>query len=73
MGSEYGPLRKTALSAVVSTMAPVVAIVFMIESASLMLSATSTPPSAPTAAHTAVVPLQPAKGLFGLSYTMIGR
>ena len=62
MGSEYGPCRKTALSAVVRTMAPVVAMVFMMESASLMLRATSTPPSAPTAAQTAVVEAVDARG-----------
>jgi len=67
MGRVKGPLRKAALRTVVNTMEPVVAMVFIIESVYLMESATSTPPSAPTAAQPIVMTDQPAKGLVGLS------
>eukprot|EP00965_Chrysotila_dentata_P243279 6205333-Pleurochrysis_carterae.AAC.3 len=48
-------------------MEPVVAMVFMTESVCLMLSATRTPPAAPSAEHAVAVQLQPAKGSVGLS------
>ena len=67
IGRLNGPPRKEALRIVVRTIEPVVAIVFMIESVCLMLSATSTPPRAPHAAQPTVTHDHPRSGACGCS------